>query len=55
MIKSTNIKEIVREINIGSDSLVFIDDDPVNREFVKSVFPEILVVNLSDDPSSYVL
>jgi FkbH-like protein len=53
--KVSNMKEIVKEINIGSDSLVFIDDDPVNREFVKSVFPEILVVNLSDDPSSYVL
>ncbi len=52
--KVSNMKEIIKEINIGSDSLVFIDDDPVNREFVKSVFPEILVVNLSDDPSSYV-
>jgi len=51
--KVSNMKEIVKEINIGSDSLVFIDDDPVNREFVKSIFPEILVVNLSDDPSSY--
>jgi len=53
--KVSNMKEIVKEINIGSDSLVFIDDDPVNREFVKSIFPEILVVNLSNDPSSYVL
>jgi FkbH-like protein len=53
--KVSNMKEIVKEINIGSDSLVFIDDDPVNREFVKSMFPEILVVNLSNDPSSYVL
>jgi len=51
--KVTNMKELVHEINIGSDSLVFIDDDPVNREFVKSIFPEILVVDLSDDPSSY--
>jgi len=53
--KVTNMKQIIKEINIGSDSLVFIDDDPVNREFVGSIFPEILVVNLSDDPSSYVL
>ncbi len=52
--KVSNMKEIVEEINIGSESLVFIDDDPVNREFVKLVFPEILVVNLSNDPSSYV-
>jgi len=51
--KVTNMKELVQEINIGSDSLVFIDDDPVNREFVKSIFPEILVVDLSNDPSTY--
>ena len=37
--KVSNMKEIIKEINIGSDSLVFIDDDPVNREFVKSIFP----------------
>ena len=52
--KVTNMKELVQEINIGSDSIVFIDDDPVNREFVKSIFPEILVVDISNDPSSYV-
>ena len=34
--------------------MVLIDDDPVNREFVKSIFPEILVVDISNDPSSYV-
>jgi len=51
--KVTNMKELVKEINIGSDSLVFIDDDPVNREFVKSIFPEILVVDLPNDPSRY--
>ena len=52
--KVTNMKELIQEINIGSDSIVFMDDDPVNREFVKSVFPEILVVDMSNDPSSYV-
>jgi len=52
--KVTNMKELVQEINIGSDSIVFIDDDPVNREFVKSIFPEILVVNMPKDHSSYV-
>ena len=51
--KVTNMKELIKEINIGSDSLVFIDDDPVNREFVKSIFPEILVIDLSNDPSTY--
>jgi len=51
--KVTNMRELLQEINIGSDSLVFIDDDPVNREFVKSIFPEILVLDISNDPSTY--
>ena len=51
--KVTNMKELIQEINIGSDSLVFIDDDPINREFVKSIFPEILVVDISNDSSTY--
>ncbi len=51
--KVSNMKELIQEMNIGSDSLVFIDDDPVNREFVKSIFPEILVVDISNDPSTY--
>lgn len=51
--KVSNMKELVKEINIGLDSIVFIDDDPVNRELVKTSFPEILVVDLSNDPSTY--
>lgn len=34
--KSQNIKVIANELNIGEDSLVFIDDNPVEREFVKN-------------------
>ncbi len=52
--KLTNIREIAKEINIGLDSLVFIDDDRVNRELVKKSFPEVYVLDLPDDPSLYV-
>ena len=52
--KVSNLKEISQEINIGLDSMVFFDDDPVNRDFVRTVLPEILTVELSDDPSSYI-
>lgn len=34
--KNDNLKEIAKELNIGEDSLVFIDDNPVEREFVKN-------------------
>jgi len=52
--KITNMKEIAEEINIGLDSLVFIDDDQVNREIIKKALPEVYVVDLPDDPTLYV-
>ena len=51
--KATNLKEIANELNIGLDSLVFIDDDPLNRQLVKERLPEVLVVDLPDDPSYF--
>jgi len=52
--KVTNLKEISQEINIGLDSIVFFDDDKINRDFVRSVIPEVMTVEMSDDPSQYV-
>jgi len=51
--KVLNMKEIASELNIGMDSLVFIDDDPVNREFVRINLPQILTVEIPDDASQY--
>jgi len=52
--KISNMKAIAGQINIGLDSLVFIDDSKVNREVIKKAFPEILVIDLPDDPALYV-
>lgn len=38
------MKEIADEINIGLDSIVFFDDDPVNREFVRINLPQVETV-----------
>jgi len=51
--KVSNMKEISDELNIGLDSFVFFDDDPVNREFVKENMPEITTPDLPHDPSRY--
>ncbi len=51
--KVNNMIEIAQEINIGLDSLVFIDDDSLNRELVKENLPEVLVVDLPEDSSLY--
>ena len=52
--KVTNLKEIAQDLNIGLDSIVFIDDDPVNRDFVRETLPEVLTIELPKDPSLYV-
>lgn len=51
--KSENIKSIASQINIGIDSLVFIDDNPSERELVKQQVPEVTVPNLGDDIVKY--
>ena len=51
--KVSNMKEITNELNIGADSIVFFDDDPVNREYMKLNMPQILTVDLPQDSSQY--
>jgi FkbH-like protein len=51
--KSENISEIVQELNIGMDSVVFVDDNPVEREAVRMNLPEVTVVDLPQDPCLY--
>jgi len=48
--KATNIREIADELNIGLDSLVFIDDNPVERERVSQLAPEVTVPDFPDQP-----
>lgn len=41
--KNLSIKAIADEINIGTDSLVFIDDNPVERQLIRETMPEVAV------------
>ncbi len=43
MPKNENIAAIAKEINIGTDSLVFIDDNPAERQIVRDTMPEAAV------------
>lgn len=47
--KSSNIKSIVSELNVGYDSLVFIDDNPSELAEVKSVCPEVYTIQFQND------
>jgi FkbH-like protein len=51
--KADGIAEIAEELNIGLDSLVFIDDNPNERELVRQLLPDVLTVELPRDPSLY--
>jgi len=49
--KPVNIQKIANELNIGLDSLVFIDDNPIERESVKNALPEVNVPDFPKDTS----
>ena len=51
--KVSNMIDIAKELNFGLDYLVYFDDDPVNRDFMKSSLPDVLTVDLPNDPSQY--
>lgn len=47
--KVENIKSIAEELNVGIDSLVFIDDNPVERNIVKENLKEVEVVDFPEN------
>ncbi len=51
--KAGNIRNIQKALNIGMDSLVFLDDNPFERNLVRSMIPEITVPELPEDPALY--
>ncbi len=51
--KVANIAELAKEINIGLDSIVFIDDNPAEREQIRQIYPEVMVVDLPKNPHLY--
>ena len=53
--KNHNIRAIAEEINIGIDSIVFIDDNPAERQIVRDTMPEVAVPEVDPvDVFSYI-
>ena len=52
--KHQNIIDIAKEINVGVDSLVFIDDNPVERDIVSSQVPSVSVPNVGSDVVDFI-
>ncbi len=51
--KASNIRGIAEQLNIGLDSLVFVDDNPFERALVRQELPMIGVPEVGDDPANY--
>lgn len=51
--KADNIRKIQRILNIGFDSMVFLDDNPFERNMVRENIPGITVPELPEDPALY--
>lgn len=51
--KVQNMIELAKEINIGLDSMVFLDDNPREREQMKQSLPQVLVVDMPSSPFLY--
>jgi len=52
--KATNIRRIREKLNIGLDAMVFLDDNPFERNLVRQMVPEVIVPELPEDPGLYV-
>ena len=51
--KADNIRQIQKILNIGFDSMVFLDDNPFERNMVRENISEITVPELPEDPAEY--
>jgi FkbH-like protein len=52
--KAQNLKVIASQLNIGFDSLVLVDDNPVERARIRQSLPAVAVPEMPDDPAHYV-
>jgi FkbH-like protein len=52
--KASNILNIQQKLNIGLDSMVFLDDNPFERNLVRELLPQVIVPEIGEDPSDYI-
>lgn len=52
--KAANIRTIAQQLNIGINSLVFIDDNPAERSIIRRLVSEVTVPEVSTDPLDFI-
>ena len=51
--KASNIKAIAEALSLGLDAMVFVDDNPMERDLVRTMLPQVAVPEMPDDPALY--
>jgi FkbH-like protein len=52
--KASNLRLIAKQLNIGLDSFVLLDDNPVERDLIRRELPMVAVPELPEDPAGFV-
>jgi FkbH-like protein len=52
--KPDSVRAVARELGIGLDALLFVDDNPAERHAVRAALPDVDVLVLPEDPAYYV-
>jgi FkbH-like protein len=51
--KGANIESIAKELNIGLDSMVFVDDSPIEIDFVRNALPMVCCIQVPGDVARF--
>lgn len=51
--KASNLQAIAKHLSLGTDAMVFLDDNPAERARVRQMLPEVAVPELPADPAFY--
>ncbi|MBN2019143.1 MAG: HAD family hydrolase [Sedimentisphaerales bacterium] len=51
--KPQNMEKLAEQVNIGLDSLVFVDDNPAERQLMRLMLPQVEVLDLPDNPALF--
>jgi FkbH-like protein len=52
--KADNLRTIAERLELGLDSIVFVDDNPAERALVRRFAPQVSVPDLPEDPAGYI-
>ncbi|MDG6109122.1 HAD-IIIC family phosphatase [Dactylosporangium aurantiacum] len=51
--KPGNVTAMAQQLNIGSDAMVFLDDNPAERDLMRRAAPQVTTVEVGADPAGY--